>query len=269
MAKVAAIAAVSTGVHAAERCDGPLCLLVEPNAGAITIAAVNRGAYAPVTVTVAVTVTAPDAEVAGPGRGVLPPGGRADLARISWPGGGAGEWRYDYKWLHGAPSARPDPDALYVLPFDLPGSQVAQGCDGWVSHRGAAGQAVDFALPEGTPVLAARAGRVVGLRMDRSAGGLERAQVGQDNRVLVLHDDGTVALYGHLAQDSARVRVGQPVAAGDALALSGDTGYSAAPHLHVEVYSPLPDGGRRTWPMAWDTAAGTVTCPRRGTTLRR
>jgi murein DD-endopeptidase len=43
------------------------------------------------------------------------------------------------------------------------------------------------------------------------------------------------ATYGHLKHGSTRVRSGQHVAAGDVIALLGNTGQASAPHLHFQV----------------------------------
>ncbi len=84
---------------------------------------------------------------------------------------------------------------------------------------------MDSPLPEGTPVLAARAGTVMQVVDSHDQGSLLR----------VLHDDGSMALYAHLQAASARVRPGQAVAAGQVIALSGNTGHSSGPHLHFVV----------------------------------
>lgn len=53
--------------------------------------------------------------------------------------------------------------------------------------------------------------------------------------VFIKYDNGLSSTYGHLSVISAVV--GQKVKAGDVVALSGSTGYSLAPHLHVAVYA--------------------------------
>ena len=52
----------------------------------------------------------------------------------------------------------------------------------------------------------------------------------------ILHDDGTIAVYGHLHWDSIRVHIGQHVALGEYIADSGNTGFSSGPHLHFAVW---------------------------------
>lgn len=82
---------------------------------------------------------------------------------------------------------------------------------------------IDFAVPVGTPIRAAGAGTIVEVG--------ENAEYGRFVRLA--HADGYETLYAH----NSRITVvdGARVAAGDAIALSGNTGRSTAPHLHFEV----------------------------------
>ena len=91
------------------------------------------------------------------------------------------------------------------------------------------------------PVVAARGGKVIGLRSDSSihCGGMGEAP-GEScwteaNYVLVDHGDGTSALYMHLAQGSVQVSVGKTVAQGQVLGRAGSTGWSTGIHLHFQV----------------------------------
>lgn len=129
-------------------------------------------------------------------------------------------------------------EPLYRLPFDAAAMvRVDQGPDGAYSHGTAANRhAVDFALPEGTPVLAARDGVVIAATPGAPARNAEDDTV--ENRahvVRILHGDGSSALYAHLKPDGANVRIGQRVEAGQRIGLSGNTGFSTAPHLHFVV----------------------------------
>ena len=58
---------------------------------------------------------------------------------------------------------------------------------------------------------------------------------GGSNSVVVEHSNGYSTTYLHLKKDSVRVRVGDRVAAGDALGIVGSSGCSTGPHLHLEV----------------------------------
>ena len=91
-------------------------------------------------------------------------------------------------------------------------------------------------MPIGTAVLAARAGTVMDVEEDFNKGGtLKAAYIEKANRVMILHDDGTMAVYAHLDLASVSVRAGQRVRAGRQIARSGNTGFSSGPHLHFAI----------------------------------
>jgi murein DD-endopeptidase MepM/ murein hydrolase activator NlpD len=94
--------------------------------------------------------------------------------------------------------------------------------------------AYDFAMPLGTPVRAMRAGTVFFVADSFSN---DDHTPGHENGVWVLHADGTVANYLHFSPSSAAVAVDDAVAAGDLLGLSGHSGASDRPHLHVQAYA--------------------------------
>ncbi|WP_269791274.1 M23 family metallopeptidase [Stenotrophomonas sp. Iso1] len=126
----------------------------------------------------------------------------------------------------GDPAARPD-DFVYQLPFRGQPVRVSQAFGGRYSHTDTQNlNAVDFPLAEGTPVLTARAGKV--MQVVENAPDLGCL-------VRVLHRDGSMALYAHLQAGSLQVRPGQSVEAGQALAASGNTGNSTGPHLHFAI----------------------------------
>lgn len=134
-------------------------------------------------------------------------------------------------------NASPRTGYPYSLPYAAGTEhQVTQGPDKpWFSHQGSHVNAIDFDLPEGTPIMAARSGVVVHTVDRHSAGGTDPEFRGKANNVYVEHADGTVAMYSHLRQGGVAVSVGQLVRAGDLLGYSGNTGYSNRPHLHFEV----------------------------------
>lgn len=128
-------------------------------------------------------------------------------------------------------------EVAYRLPFDERRFSIGQAPQGRFSHRDAENRhAVDFTLPEGTPVLAARAGRVLDVQAGFSGNGLDpQRDRARANYVRIQHLDDSIAVYAHLQHDGVRVRQGQWVEAGQHIALSGNTGYSTAPHLHFAV----------------------------------
>lgn len=144
----------------------------------------------------------------------------------------------------GDPDAQPTP-YVYRIPFRAGKTfTVLQGFHGAFSHRGSNEFALDFDCPVATPVLAARPGIVVASNAAAQAAGTtpEFLEYRRTNFILVLHDDGTLGEYMHLAPSGVRVSVGQHVERGDELALSGNTGFSSTPHLHFQVMTAGPDG---------------------------
>jgi murein DD-endopeptidase MepM/ murein hydrolase activator NlpD len=120
----------------------------------------------------------------------------------------------------------------YPLPWVGGPFRLTQGANGKYSHFTPKGRyALDIAMPEGTPIIAARAGMVVRIENQQSG----RGNNPSGNFVRVLHDDGTMGVYLHLQRGSVQVQEGQRVALGQQLARSGNTGNSTGPHLHFVV----------------------------------
>ncbi len=86
------------------------------------------------------------------------------------------------------------------------------------NHKG-----IDIAVPTGTAVRASKAGKVVTATYSSSAG----------NYVALYHGGGVYTYYMHCSALS--VSVGDQVAQGQTIALSGSTGISTGPHLHFAV----------------------------------
>jgi murein DD-endopeptidase MepM/ murein hydrolase activator NlpD len=144
----------------------------------------------------------------------------------------------------GDPEARPTPYA-YRVPFQAGKTfSVLQGFHGAFSHRGSNEYAVDFDCPVATEVLAAREGVVVAFNAAAQGAGTtpDFLEYRRTNFVIVLHEDGTLGEYMHLAPSGVRVSIGQQVARGEPLALSGNTGFSSTPHLHFQVMTADHDG---------------------------
>jgi murein DD-endopeptidase MepM/ murein hydrolase activator NlpD len=120
----------------------------------------------------------------------------------------------------------------YPLPWLGGPFRLTQGANGKYSHFTPKGRyALDIAMPEGTPIVAARSGMVVKIENHQSG----RGDNPSGNFVRILHDDGTMGVYLHLMRNSVAVREGQRVNLGDKLARSGNTGNSTGPHLHFVV----------------------------------
>lgn len=99
-----------------------------------------------------------------------------------------------------------------------PANYAAYGLKG---HEG-----VDWPMPVGTPILCCAAGVVKAI--DTVAGDPKADPYGVHVRV---QHDGYVTVYAHLSK--VTVKQGQAVRQGDVLGLSGNTGNSTGPHLHL------------------------------------
>ena len=149
-------------------------------------------------------------------------------------------WRYalNLRYSLGEPSARHDMHAVYYPPFaSYRKFRITQSFNGRFSHTDDQNKyAVDFSMPEGSEVHAARAGVVMSLENDFFKGGVDKqAYKARANSIRILHDDGTMAVYAHLQVERAQVYEGMQVKAGQLIAYSGSTGFSTGPHLHFSV----------------------------------
>ena len=86
-------------------------------------------------------------------------------------------------------------------------------------------QGVDFAVPVGTPVMAAGAGVI---KFD----GVEH---GYGNFLVIQHNQEYTTAYAHLSRFAPGIHVGVHVRQGQIVAYSGNTGLTTGPHLHYEV----------------------------------
>lgn len=177
----------------------------------------------------------------------------------------ATDYRYRFDWAIGDPHAVHDDAYVYRFPYGASRSyRVLQGYGSRFSHTGREHYAVDFDMPRGTPVHAARSG-VVARVVERHGEGCWAARCADKaNLIVVLHDDGTTGEYYHLARDSAVVKVGERVARGQPVAASGNSGHTTMPHLHFGVYIANEDGRARSLRVRFDGAAGPVDAPRHG-----
>ncbi len=104
-------------------------------------------------------------------------------------------------------------------------------------HKG-----IDFAVPTGTPVMAAGGGVIK----------QEGWSNGYGNFMLIDHQNGYSTAYGHLSRFAAGTHVGTHVHQGQVVAYSGMTGMATGPHLHYEIRI----GGNQVNPATVKVASG-------------
>jgi murein DD-endopeptidase MepM/ murein hydrolase activator NlpD len=198
----------------------------------------------------------------------LEPGARAVLVEAQHSGSARPELQYVWKTALGSPQAEHHPPRPYRAPFAVGTTyRVSQAYPEHITHvTPDSAYAVDIALPDGTAVYAGRAGTVINVRHDSFRGGALAAMADQANLIEILHDDGTIAVYGHLHWDSIRVRIGQHVALGEYIADSGNTGFSSGPHLHFAVWRNAGEEDVSV-PIQFEGPAGTAVTPATGLQL--
>jgi len=98
------------------------------------------------------------------------------------------------------------------------GGRSSPGGIGSTYHEG-----IDIAVPEGTPIRAAKGGTVI----------MASYNGGYGNYTCIDHGSGLSTCYGH--QSGFAVSAGQSVDQGQVIGYSGNTGSSTGPHLHFEV----------------------------------
>ena len=127
----------------------------------------------------------------------------------------------------------------YVLPYPVDSSYyVSQSNCTNGGHQGPYKYSYDFVMPVGATVISARAGVVADVRVKFRDG---QHALSEANWVKIRHADGTITAYSHLTEHGALVKIGDRVAAGQPIGLSGNTGDTGGlPHLHFHL-SPCPE----------------------------
>lgn len=174
-------------------------------------------------------------------------------------------WSYKYKWEYamGDPDAKPDDSFRYGLPYAATDAKVVLADSVGEFLPGPSRYEVLFDMPAGTTVLAARPGVVCQVIDGFPEGSLDPEAMKRSNIVTVRHADGTYGAYSHLKAGGLAVREGTVVAAGQRLALSGASGYTARPSLGFMVWKAIPGGTRTSLPIQFDSPLVHVRPPER------
>ena len=259
---------VTTAEIVCDNNQGLICVETKHANTTVTFWAENRNPLLPVTVSLNYTLTNLRASEGAEGPFVLRGKERRELATLTAQTKNRWSYNYTYEWSRGDITAQHSADYLYRLPYATGASfELSQGCDGASTHHAGQRFAQDFVMPIGTPVYAAREGRIVDLKEDSNKGGPTSAYRNDGNYVAVEHDDGTLGQYFHLVQNGATVSLGQVVQRGELLGYAGNTGQSTGPHLHFDVVKGAKGIESESLPITFQTKSGTVLCPRPGARL--
>ena len=147
-----------------------------------------------------------------------------------------------------------DTSYVYWLPYE-PHKRflLIQGWASKFSHNNGE-LSLDFKMRPGNKIYAAREGIVSDTKEDSNEGGAKDEYLNKGNYVVIRHSDGSLGGYWHLQKDGALVDKGDTVKKGQLIGLSGNTGYSAFPHLHFWVYNR--DSVLKTYPTRFVTRKG-------------
>jgi murein DD-endopeptidase MepM/ murein hydrolase activator NlpD len=143
-------------------------------------------------------------------------------------------FNFNYLYTIGDPKIKIDTEFLYYLPYQHGKRiRVGQGYNGRGTHSGI--NAIDFNLAIGDTIYAARQGFVYDIKEDSNKGGNNLSFEKYGNFIYVYQPDGTLGKYVHLKQNGSLITIGDSISIGQAIGLSGNTGYSSGPHLHFTV----------------------------------
>lgn len=232
-------------------CEEVVCVEVVRTNDAVTFYATSRADG----VSISFSVSAVNMEPATPPVLTRPlVRGRTELMTLKTIPGKQPKFEHGYFWEWGVAGATHDDRVSYRLPFESGKKfRLSQGPNGALSHQSRF--AYDFPMPTGTPVCAARAGLVTDVVDRFGEGGDDLKYSELANHILILHQDGTLGVYLHLLRGGMRAKPGDWVEAGAIIGLSGNSGRSTGPHLHLEVFR-LNAAKRETVPIAFRTTEG-------------
>jgi murein DD-endopeptidase MepM/ murein hydrolase activator NlpD len=138
--------------------------------------------------------------------------------------------------IHNLKGGRVKPDNSYVyhLPFANGNKYfLIQAYNSKMSHKSEL--SLDFKMKIGSKICAAREGVVTATKEDSNKGGLKDEYYNEGNHIIIQHSDGSIAMYWHLKKGGVLVNIGDTITKDQLIGYSGNTGYTAFPHLHFQV----------------------------------
>ncbi len=133
-------------------------------------------------------------------------------------------FRTEYSWSIGDYTANHHCPEHYQFPFRANVKAYAS-VNTTTTTSAYARYSVIFAVPAGTPVLAARKGTVVLVREDK---------------IDILHDDSTIATYGHLGKIHKSIFAGKAVSTEDIIGVVGTAPDKKEGYMQLTVWRPEP-----------------------------
>lgn len=125
--------------------------------------------------------------------------------------------------------------------------KVIQGYNGRFTHNDLYSRyAIDFNLKIGDTITSVDSGYIVGLIEDYKDYGTTKEWLDNDksNYITVYHPhSGLFSQYVHLDHKGALLKLGESVKKGQAIGISGRTGFTTMPHLHFNVKIPNDKNG--------------------------
>ena len=160
-------------------------------------------------------------------------------------------FQFNFESFSGRLNTNHDDDHIYELPFEPKKKyKLIQGYGGKFSHRDEQNYfSYDFRMPIGDSIHAIRDGIVVELEESYSKGGARNELKNKANYVMIEHEDGTYAIYSHLHKNGVIAELGQRIEKGQKIALSGNTGFSKGPHLHLSVLKLVSKSKMQSMPV--------------------
>lgn len=134
-----------------------------------------------------------------------------------------------------------DGDASWLLNGKYPqlqpfGKYIGMTMNGTDNHYG-----LDFGMPTGTKIRALTAGKITQAGWVNTGGGNQ----------ITLKEPGGKWFQWYMHMSKVLAKKGQNVSAGDVIGLSGNTGSSNTPHLHIQRMKGYPSNDTAVDPTAW------------------
>ncbi len=167
---------------------------------------------------------------------IVVPGGQSRfiLTQLTFAKNQSWKINYSLQYMEGDANAIHNEEYVYQLPFKEGRFVMSQGYNGRSTHAGI--NALDFTMPEGEIIVAARNGLVVKIKEDSNRGCPSNDCMNDGNFIRILHDDGTMAEYHHLQLNGVLVEEGAVVKQGQEIGKCGATGFATGSHLHFVVF---------------------------------